>query len=412
VTTSAPVRGARPGGSGVPGEPPGRQSRPAGPGERRRWRFPLLVGLAVVVAAALATVVGGGSSGDLDPASGSRAGSRAVTRILERQGVLVTRTGDPAAARAERGTLVLVRPDLLPTDQLPGLTSGAARVVLVEPGQDTLDAVAPGVRLRGTAPAATADPACAAPDAGAGPARAGGQGYAVAARQRVDLCFPHPGGGAWSLVEVDGAGRAGTATVVVLGQGDVLRNGHLADDADAALALRVLGHDRTVTWLVPDPATVPASGPTTVRDLLPPWVGWVVLQLAVVVSLTLVWRGRRLGPLVREPLPVVVQAGETLQGRARLYRRARAVDRTAATLRTAVLRRLAARLAVRPDAAPDAVAVRVADATGQDLQGVRHVLLGPPPRDERELVRLADALDAVERDVSPGSSGDQGERRR
>ncbi len=389
-----------------PVRPTGRAGRG---GRRRRLRFPLLVGLAVVGAAALAAIAGGGSTGDLDPASGSRSGSRAVARILEGRGVRVTRTGDPGAARAEHGTVVIVRPDLLPADQLGEMTGGAARVVLVEPAQPVLDAVAPDVRARGAVAATVTAPGCAAPDTAAGPARAGGPGYAAAAGTRADLCFPHPGARAWSLVELDGAGDDGNATVVVLGQADVLRNQYLADDANAALALRVLGHDRTLTWLVPDPTRLAAAGPESLRDLLPPWVGWVVVQLAVVVTLALLWRGRRLGPLVSEPLPVVVRSGEALLGRARLYRRARAVDRTAATLRTATLRRLAARLAVPPDAAPDAVAVRAAEVTGQDLQGVRHVLLGPPPRDEQELVALADALDAVERGVSRGAQRDQGE---
>jgi hypothetical protein len=111
----------------------------------------------------------------------------------------------------------------------------------------------------------------------------------------------------------------------------------------------------------------------------------------------LLWRARRLGPVVREPLPVAVRSAETLLGRARLYRRARAADRAAATLRTATLRRLAARLAVPPAAGPEAVAVRVAAATGQDPQQVRQVLLGPAPADERALVRLADDLDHLER---------------
>ena len=226
---------------------------------------------------------------------------------------------------------------------------------------------------------------------------------------RSDVCFRSTDDDATtagSLVQLDGAGNAGNATVVVLGQGDVLRNAYLADDANAALALRVLGHDSDLVWLVPDPARTADAGPQSLTDLLPPWFDWVVIDLVVAAVLALVWRGRRLGPVVREPLPVVVRAGETLQGRARLYRRARATDRAAATLRTAVLRRLARRLAVPPDAAPDAVAVRVAETTGRELGDVRRILLGGAPRDERELVRLADELDGVERDVTAGGRGE------
>jgi hypothetical protein len=133
------------------------------------------------------------------------------------------------------------------------------------------------------------------------------------------------------------------------------------------------------------------------------------VQSVLALLLALLWRARRLGPVVREPLPVAVRSAETLLGRARLYRRARAADRAAATLRTAVLRRLAGRLAVPPAAGPEAVAVRVAEATGQDPGKVHGVLLGPAPADERALVRLADELDALERAV-PGSAG-QGSHR-
>jgi hypothetical protein len=396
-----------------------RQADPGGapaglPGRWRRLRFPVLVGLAVVTAATLAALaVGGSSTGDLDPVSGSRSGSRAVAEILRRQGVAVTRTADPARAAQARGTLVVVRSELLPPGRLGTAAAQAARLVLVEPAQRALDAVAPGVRGVDTAPAATVPPQCAAQDAQAGPARAGGRSYAVRTGVRADVCFPAPGVGAGSLVELDGTGNGGNTTVVVLGQGDVLRNGHLADDANAALALRVLGHDRDLVWLVPDPAQAGDAGPASLRDLLPPWFWPAVVQVVLAVLLGLLWQGRRLGPVVTEPLPVVVRAGETLQGRARLYRRARAVDRAAASLRTAALRRLARRLAVPVNAAPDAVAVRAAQATDREPDDVRRVLLGGAPGDERELVRLADELDALERDVvAAGTAQQRGEDRR
>jgi Domain of unknown function (DUF4350) len=416
VPTGAPPDVGAPVAAAPAAAPPWPEVPPSGPleqGRFRRLRFPLLVALAVVAAAALAALAAGGTSGgDLDPASGGRAGSRAVAQILQRQGVQVTRTEDPAAAQAERGTLVLVHADLLPARTLTAVTANARRIVLVEPDDAALAAVAPAVRPRGSVTAEVEAAACAAPDASAGPARAGGLVYAVRAGVRADLCFPAPEvPGAGSLVQLDAEGGAGNATALVLGQADVLRNAYLADDANAALALRVLGHESTLTWLVPNPVQLPAGGPASLRDLLPPWLGWAGVEVGIAVVLTLVWRARRLGPLVREPLPVVVRAGEAVQGRARLYRRARAVDRAGATLRTAALRRLAGRLAVPQDADPDVVAVRAADATGRNLDEVRRVLTGGPPRDERELVQLAEGLDVLERDVSNGAHGEQREDR-
>ena len=67
-----------------------------------------------------------------------------------------------------------------------------------------------------------------------------------------------------------------------------------------------------------------------------------------VAVLAMLWRGRRLGPLAAEPLPVVVRSAETAEGRARLYQDGRSLDRAAATLRAAALTRLSARLRLGP----------------------------------------------------------------
>jgi hypothetical protein len=190
----------------------------------------------------------------------------------------------------------------------------------------------------------------------------------------------------------------------------VLTNAHLDEDANAALALRLLGTQPSLTWVVPDPLQAAPDGDPSLSALLPPWVRWVVVQVCLALLLALLWRARRLGPVVREPLPVAVRSAETLLGRARLYRRARAADRAAATLRTAALRRLAGRLAVPPDAGPEAVAVRAAGLAGQDPPQVREMLLGRPPADERALVRLADDLDALEHAVLTDTGGPEQHR--
>jgi hypothetical protein len=118
------------------------------------------------------------------------------------------------------------------------------------------------------------------------------------------------------------------------------------------------------------------------------------------VLVAMVWRGSRLGKLVPEPLPVVVRAAETQEGRARLYRQASARGRAGATLRTAALRRLAARVAAPAGTAPRQVVALVAAATGRDETALRSTLLGPEPSTDGELVTLADELDAVQNDLT------------
>lgn len=386
-------------------EPATAAQAPGGRERLRRLRFPLAVaGVVLVVATVVALATPGSGGGDLDPESGAPSGALAVARILARQGVEVRRVDDPADVAGERGTVVLVHPEVLSPSQLRSLVGEARRVVVVQPDAVALDALAPSVQPAGLASADVLAPRCDLPEAQVGPARAGGGLYTLQDGAPGTVCYPdeeRPRTGSLVVVPAGGAG-APDRDVVVLGQADVLTNARLDQDANAALALRLLGSERSLTWLVPDPLQAGGEDGPALGSLLPGWVPWVVVQACLALLLALLWRARRLGPVVGEPLPVAVRGAETLLGRARLYRRARAVDRAAATLRTAVLRRLAVRLAVPPAAGPDAVAVRVAEVTGRDPARVRQVLLGPAPGDERALVGLADDLDALDREV-PGS---------
>ena len=80
-------------------------------------------------------------------------------------------------------------------------------------------------------------------------------------------------------------------------------------------------------------ATARSTGPPDIAALTPGWVTPVMLLLVRRLRRRRVWRGRRFGPLVVENLPVVVRAGETREGRARLYQRSSARLRAADALR-------------------------------------------------------------------------------
>ena len=98
----------------------------------------------------------------------------------------------------------------------------------------------------------------------------------------------------------------------------------IGDDGNAALALNLLGAQRGRCSGTPSSRTRPgrptaaARSPTCCRS---GWARRAASSSWSCCSLAL-WRGRRLGPVVDEPLPVVVRAAETTEGRARLYRRA------------------------------------------------------------------------------------------
>jgi hypothetical protein len=164
--------------------------------------------------------------------------------------------------------------------------------------------------------------------------------------------------------------------------------------------MNLAGQQPRLVWYAPQRFEGESSGSTTIFDLIPDNVVWMVLQLWLVVLLIALWKGRRIGPLVAEELPVVVRASETVEGRGRLYRSRRARDRAALALRTATLQRLRSRLGLGADTSAPALVIAVAQRSRTHEESVRHTLFGPPPASDADLVQLARALDDIERQVA------------
>ncbi len=402
-------------------DPAGTGGGPASPGGARggsnwrRWRAPavlvaliLLGGVTVALLQAGPTVVG-----PLDPRAVGPGGSHALAALLAGQGKHVSRVETAAAAVAQSqrpGTvLVITDPGVLDSTSLAALSTSPADLVIVEPGTDALYALAPGVTVARGAPAriASRPPRCALPAARlAGTADMGGLLLRTTARGAW-LCYRvsqpagrHPTGGGpatfASLVRFQSGGHI----VTVLGTGAPLTNADLGRDGNAALALNLLGQDSRVVWLVPSPlAGAAASGPHSVTGLIPGPVYLVTIELAVAVMLAALWRMRRFGPLVFEPLPVVVRASETVEGHGGLYRSRRARDRAAAALRAATLARITTRIGLPPETSPEVTCQELAGRTGRGTDEIRAMLFGPVPGDDAALVILATDLDTLEGQV-------------
>jgi hypothetical protein len=197
------------------------------------------------------------------------------------------------------------------------------------------------------------------------------------------------------------ARRASGADTVVVGSRRAWSNDWLADEGNAALGIGLLGERPHLVWLLPQP---PARGAAdreqrSLTDLLPERLLWATLMLAVAVVFVALWRGRRLGPVVVEPLPVVVRAVETVEGRARLLRAARARESAATGLRDATAARLRDMLRLGADAPPSVIVEATARRTGRSGTDIESVVFGPPPVNDTALIRLAHDLDALEQSV-------------
>ena len=188
-----------------------------------------------------------------------------------------------------------------------------------------------------------------------------------------------------------------------LGAADLLTNDQVLRADNAAVALRLLGQRDRLVWYVPDAADLVGDDGVTLSTLLPRWIfpGLWVLGAAVVALL--LWRVRRLGPLVTEPLPVTVKAIETAHSRGRLYRKSGDRAHAARALRRAARATVAERLHLPGTATADQVALvrDVSRHLGRPLEQV-HALLaddGPIPQTDPDLIALANDLAALQREV-------------
>ncbi|MEV7807322.1 DUF4350 domain-containing protein [Microbispora sp. NPDC088329] len=368
-------------------------------GRRAAWATLLVV--LVLGAAALPVLLTGGQSAGraLDPADTSLNGGAALARLLEAHGVEVARVETPAAAMSAAGpyTLLLVTEASFLDRGTAGRLAVAFGDRLVVGFVPYLDVLAPGVREDGQARTRSRSPRCVLPEAvRAGDAYTGGTSFTGPPGSTG--CYP--AGDGHTLVRYTTDGH----TVTVLGDASFMTNLRLAEDGNAALALNLAGARPKLVWLAEpdDPAEAGAGTDEQTRslgDLIPGGVKWAVLQLVVAVAVAALWRGRRLGPVVVERLPVVVRAAETVEGRGRLYRSRRARDRAALALRAAAADRLAPRLGLPTTATAEEVAVAAAARTGRDPEPVLALLCGPPPGDDTALVALAAHLDTLERQV-------------
>jgi hypothetical protein len=366
----------------------------------------LAVALLLIGAVVIAVIRSDNQHGRLDPRSADPSGSRAVAQLLAGQGVstrVVTTLDEARTAVGSDTTLLVAAPDQL-TDRQQRLLHQAAqssggRTILVAPDASA-GALTPGVSAEpATSFETTLAPDCELPAARrAGTADTGGIRYRTS-DARADSCYPS--GGLPTVLRLPAA--SGNGDTVVLGAPDILYNDRLDEQGNASLALQLLGSRSHLVWYLPSlsDASATDSGGQSFLDLLPSGWLWGTLQLFVAAALAALWRARRLGPLVPEKLPVAIRASETVEGRARLYRKADARDRAADALRSTTRTRLAPLVGV-PLAqahAPETLLPALSAHLHGDGQSLHSLLFGPPPGDDAALIALADQLDALEREV-------------
>lgn len=383
----------------APGMKPSSRKRPG-------WLTPLIVvGLLLAVTMAVTVLTPArGNTDELDPANPGPEGARGLAHVLSDHGVNVTvvRTERELLDQTVDGVTTVV---ITHTDRLSGRTAGtaldhaasAASVVLLNADLE----VTKGIGLAVDSHLADlSDVAAGCSGAGVGKGfrlAQAGRAYTPAANaSAAKTCFPDKSDGGGAMVSLPAAARR--PPVILLGDDSLISNGAILDADNAAIALHLFGQTNRLVWYVPSLADIAAADGTS-RSIAPAWFQpGLVLATSAVVFLCL-WRGRRLGRLVTEPLPVIVRAVETTESRGRMYRKSRDRTRALTVLQLATRRRLAAYLGLSASSAVSNVAAAAAAVSGRKYQDVLHLLSSSEAHDDSSLLELANTLVALEKEV-------------
>ncbi|AWB85822.1 DUF4350 domain-containing protein [Mycetocola zhujimingii] len=360
------------------------------------------IGVALVSAVVVATLMltrGGTSSGiELDPANAAPTGAKATAEVLRSQGVdvlLPESFGEAIAESDQAGTTLAVfdPSGYLSDARLFDLVSTADSVVMLGPTFTQLQSVSPGVFAAGVSDESIALTAeCDVPAAERAGSISAGATFRITGESDAVGCFP---------ADTDGFGvvqlPTENGTLTLVGPVDLLSNDRVIENGNAALALGLLGETERLVWYLPTIADVETSGPPNIAELTPIWLVPTTSLLAITALVAMFWRGRRFGPLVAEDLPVTVPAGETLEGRARLYQRVSARTRAVDALRMGATARLGGVLGLSRHATVYEVADAAATLLSRPRDQVRGILVDTVPTSERDVVAISDALAELER---------------
>ena len=364
---------------------------------RRSIFWVSLIGIIILIAGVSISLAGSGQ--DTNPMSARSAapgGAKALVEVLRHEGVTVVIAdslddADDAVRDRENTTLFLYDANYYLDAQQTARAMGLAdTVVVLQPSYEALAEISPDLALAGyTDGVRESDCRVDAAEA-AESITTTGDGYRILDdADDAEGCFAD--GDVYSLVQVGG--------YTALGATSALSNGEILAEGNAALGLNLLGSRETLVWYVPTAADYDTDV-LTIDQLSPDWVQPVTLMAFLVGIAAILWRGRRLGPLIVENLPVTVKASETMQGRARLYEKANARLHTLDSLRIGTIARLATLCGLPVLATVDEVVAASAAIAGSDPRVVRHLLVDANPRSDGDLVRLSDELLMFEQAVS------------
>ncbi len=380
------------------------------PTPRQWWRKSsawIYIGVGLALVTLVTMLIGsaqfsGAASTPLNPDSPHPKGTKALVSVLQERGVTVQQTDsldDAEGAITARTTLVVSdTSSLLDSDDWERIRQlNVDHLIVLSPNYTARQSLKDVAQVAGTQEPDAEHPLPAGDDCPALGNRAphisatGGSGYSPAAQAHG--CYP----GKHGYALVTGTGDGAAAKVTVVGQPLLLTNEHLATDANAAMAINLLGEQPNLIWYVPSLKDLPEQ--TARSAYVPQWQLPATILLIIAGITACLAYGRRFGPLVAERLPVAVPANETIEGRARLYGQANAHTHALDAIRSGTIDRIANLAGLGSNSTAGAVADACAALANVPREHAHAVLLTRIPESSRELVDLANACAELERRV-------------
>lgn len=369
----------------------------------RSARIWIVVGLILITAIlATALLTRPSAAAVLDPRSAAPEGSAALAQVLAARGEPVgTVTTLSGVLAADQAHTVVVRNDAILTTQAAERLTTSVREH--EQRLVVLGVAGPLLQDRWEPSTATTDPVlaadCTLPAAAAAQTASFPLLVQPVATRGVDdwehVCFS----------QGPAAGLLAQGQTFLMSDGSALSNAELAEVGNAALGVNLLsaagadsptGQERIV-WYLPT-ATDPAlatSGSATLSEVLPTWLPATLMMTLIGVVVLALWRGRRLGPLLTEDLPVLVQSYETQVGRANLMQRNQDRNGAAEALRMQSREQLQRTTGRRHPETDASVLASTAAAVGLTTSDVATALQSGPVSTDAELLRLARNLQRI-----------------
>ncbi|MDO5024969.1 MAG: DUF4350 domain-containing protein [Trueperella sp.] len=338
----------------------------------------------------------------LSPQSAQPGGAGALSTILEEQGVTVTMAATPqeAAQIAEQHSTVLLTPQATASDEsIATLTESAAKVIVTGTDADFAAWGFPGTTTLAFIDTISAVE-CANPNALAAAQIGPIDSLYLPATDffkdspdsnttdLTDTCFAADFGAAWGR-------SAEYQNVVLLPDPQFLSNQHLAKYGNAAFAVRELGSTPQLIWVIgQDRPEFSGQHDTVYTD----WMVRLFWGLLGTIAVYAIYRGRRFGPLVAEPMPVNVPLSEADTGRAQLYERANDPAYLADLLRASTLAKIGPKLGLPQRSSADDVVNTLRSGSKKSAAELSEILYRRQITNKNQLAELTIQLENLERE--------------